>query len=493
MTMSNFNHIKTYYLGTDVQDRAVPEESETIRFCIHTMSTYAPIIDKLSEAFLKAQLAYQDGYLTGPKKLCILVPLDLVGYKHKPEDAETCLEGVLWLIENFKVPTCGMVISVYTSPNHERELDSHWTLTNIWTLKETWQGKNSNYITVHLPESGSDVNWNKQNFFALFDPIKKLFTDSGYDVKFITYQNRYDEIHELLKNSKLHISYVGATYIFSSIVKTPTIGLGVNRQKNMNTFFIVDGLPFYRKDYPRNIWGLGPMQEDRVFQIVDEENMTIDNDYVHHALDTNDAAVALSYAENVLNNDYRDFEKPNDQEVTIGTEPWFYISIDNFLPESEFNKLKSEALDVPTIDGEVSRKIHGYDPTPQIETLFKTFLRAKDKYGIEIRDFKSLKKFIHYAVTPPNFTHKMHIEAPFKIMSAVLYLGPEENIGTRLYRTKDDKDPIEVEWKPNRLFVFCGHDHTFHDYASTDTRYTYNYFLVDPNVVENEDYKAGLI
>ena len=52
-----------------------------------------------------------------------------------------------------------------------------------------------------------------------------------------------------------------------------------------------------------------------------------------------------------------------------------------------------------------------------------------------------------------------------------------------------------IEWKPNRLMIFCGETGvTWHDYKSSDeTRYTYNYFLVDPTRIENEAYKDHCI
>jgi hypothetical protein len=171
------------------------------------------------------------------------------------------------------------------------------------------------------------------------------------------------------------------------------------------------------------------------------------------------------------------------------TYPWFYGYIDNYLPEEDFLHLKNQVMSLDFDKEKVTRKIFDYDPTPDIELIFDNF-RFHRK--IKIRPYSNLKKFIHFAITPENFVHKMHIEAPFKIMSAVLYLGPEENRGTRLYKTPDS-EPIEIEWKPNRLFVFCGHDHTFHDYLSSSVRYTYNWFLVDEPVIENQEYKENLV
>lgn len=492
MIMSNFKYLKTYRYNTDSDEIATPNDSHVVRFCIHTMNTFAPVIDKLSEVFLSAQLSFQEGYSEGPKKICILIPSVLTEYKFKREDPETSLERIEWFIQNFKKPTCGVVVTFYSSRDHELELDSHWTLTKLWQTEETWcQDNNSNYVTVHLPEPTSNVTWNKQKFYEIWNNIKSKVLDKGFAIKYISYATPYQDVYDLMTKTRLHISYVGGSYIFSGITKTPTIGIGIDRNKNKESHYIVNGLPFFYDGYPKNIWGIGPMQEDRVMQI--DDNMKVINDYVHNVIDTTSHTEAIKLVEEALEGNYTSFSKPHKPEVTISNDPWFYISIDNFLPQEQFEKLREGALDVDVMEDKVSRQLFNYDPTPTIEKLIRTFLKAKETMGVDVRSYSELKKFIHYAITPPNFEHQMHIEAPFKIMSAVLYLGPEKNIGTRLYKTPDDKNPVEVEWKPNRLFVFCGYDHTWHDYASTETRYTYNYFLVDPNVVENREYKDNLI
>ena len=85
-------------------------------------------------------------------------------------------------------------------------------------------------------------------------------------------------------------------------------------------------------------------------------------------------------------------------------------------------------------------------------------------------------------------------------MSAIVYLSPEKNKGTTLidyskislYDGVPEK--ITVDWKPNRLMNFCGlTQNTWHYYESTDVRYTYNYFLVDPDKIQNEEYKKYCI
>jgi hypothetical protein len=155
------------------------------------------------------------------------------------------------------------------------------------------------------------------------------------------------------------------------------------------------------------------------------------------------------------------------------------IIIDDFLPQEDFEKLRDRARLQSAAIG-VERNFFDHDPTPQIAELLKEF----DKH----REYDELAKFIHTAATPANFQHPIHYEAEFKIMTAILYLDPEESYGTN-FLLDDYKE--ELEWKPNRLMCFCGEtDVTWHDYRSGDAvRHTYNYFLVDPTKIENESYK----
>lgn len=172
---------------------------------------------------------------------------------------------------------------------------------------------------------------------------------------------------------------------------------------------------------------------------------------------------------------------------------WPYIVKDNYLSSDKFNSLLDEVKDIKVKDGEVYRKFFSYDPTPEIGEEIKQFTKKRSEGPYQ--------KLIHFAVTPANFFHKEHYEAPFKIMSAIVYLSPEKNLGTTLvdYRTPgpnegDLYEKITLDWKPNRMMTFCGEtDVTWHYYESTDVRYTYNYFLVDASLITNEEFARNVI
>ena len=161
--------------------------------------------------------------------------------------------------------------------------------------------------------------------------------------------------------------------------------------------------------------------------------------------------------------------------------PWPHYCIDGFMHPDKFARHSARARKLGEPQGgydNIIREFLDYDPAPEIGEMINWFT--------EKRGYTQLKKLIHYAVTPAGLDHPMHHEGDHKIMSAVLYLHPEDNGGTVLYNP-DKSFSYEVEWKPNRLFVFCGKsDVTHHSYYSTSTRYTLNYFLVDPSNITNE-------
>lgn len=169
--------------------------------------------------------------------------------------------------------------------------------------------------------------------------------------------------------------------------------------------------------------------------------------------------------------------------MNIINTPWPYFYVDNFLSEQDFEYHCREALKLGEPTQEVDRKILDYDPLPKMQDHLKEF---------DHREYEELGVFCHYAVTAPNTIHDKHVEAEFKIMSSIVYLSPEVNHGTTLY--DNNNKAYEIEWKPNRLFVFCGmNELTWHDYRSTDTRYTLNHFLVDPTKILNKEYLSHVV
>ena len=65
-----------------------------------------------------------------------------------------------------------------------------------------------------------------------------------------------------------------------------------------------------------------------------------------------------------------------------------------------------------------------------------------------------------------DYVFPIHSDSRDKLLSAVIFIAPEINEGTWLYDDKKGSNPRQIEWLPNRNFVFCRNDHTWHSYKA---------------------------
>jgi hypothetical protein len=73
---------------------------------------------------------------------------------------------------------------------------------------------------------------------------------------------------------------------------------------------------------------------------------------------------------------------------------------------------------------------------------------------------------ISITISGKNFNYPIHNDSLTKILSGVIYLWPEINIGTIIY-DDNKKNPKEIKWKVNRAFVFSRKDKgSWHSYGS---------------------------
>ena len=101
------------------------------------------------------------------------------------------------------------------------------------------------------------------------------------------------------------------------------------------------------------------------------------------------------------------------------------------------------------------------------------------------KPYKQLQSIAEVNICTNGYSFPIHDEAPYKILSTVVYLAPLHATGTILYNRKKEIEKI-ITWKPNRAFTFCGETHkTWHTYGHWDksTRVTINYFKKYFNVL----------
>lgn len=166
-----------------------------------------------------------------------------------------------------------------------------------------------------------------------------------------------------------------------------------------------------------------------------------------------------------------------------------YIVIDDFLQDKHFNIIKS----IPFITGPDQWEIFkhqiflneikvSYKNSSGIDTDLNLFLNDKiildihkTYHEIMISYLKNLApdKVDKYKYTElnivsngSNFKFPIHNDSLNKLLSVVIYISPEKNKGTTLYSDKLGNNSFDIEWKPNRAFIFSRKDHTWHSYES---------------------------
>ena len=91
----------------------------------------------------------------------------------------------------------------------------------------------------------------------------------------------------------------------------------------------------------------------------------------------------------------------------------------------------------------------------------KKIISNAKKLGVKKIIIKDLKN-----VFVKDYVFPIHSDSRDKLLSVVIYIAPEVNEGTWLYEDKSGKNPKQVEWIPNRAFVFSRNDNTWHSYRA---------------------------
>lgn len=68
--------------------------------------------------------------------------------------------------------------------------------------------------------------------------------------------------------------------------------------------------------------------------------------------------------------------------------------------------------------------------------------------------------------TGKDFKFRIHNDSTSKLLSTVVYIAPDQNIGTILYDDEEGTNPREIDWEPNKGFIFSRTEDTWHSYMS---------------------------
>ena len=96
-------------------------------------------------------------------------------------------------------------------------------------------------------------------------------------------------------------------------------------------------------------------------------------------------------------------------------------------------------------------------------TYNDTFLSILHELSPEkVNKYKSTH--INLNISDKNANFGIHTDIKAKLLSVVVYICPETNIGTLLYDNKDGSNEREIKWKQNRAFIFSRSNDTWHNY-----------------------------
>ena len=142
------------------------------------------------------------------------------------------------------------------------------------------------------------------------------------------------------------------------------------------------------------------------------------------------------------------------------------ITYDNFLNENDFNNLIN--LKIESVE-ETSTKVYHNSisndgvidnsliSTELLEKLHSNYHQKAVKILENIAPEKvNLYDYSEFMIikSGKNYKFPIHDDTPNKLLSGVIYLYPEKNIGTLFYSDKKGSEKEIIDWKPNRAVFF---------------------------------------
>lgn len=220
------DYLTTLYIGCeDNGEIAAPGINGTTYLTQHNTQGHMELMNIVSNPFVSSQFLFEMKVLDGPTKHCFLVDRKLEILQWTKDHVDTQIESILYFINSYQPPSNGMIISLYYVDGFQYYQSA--TLASLWPFKQQfhWLG-DGDYITFQDYEPNTR-HFNKLEY--LNTPVGKIAQEiekhSIHPVKRISYSMGDKKIFEILKHSKFHISYAGATYHSAGIIKCPTIGI----------------------------------------------------------------------------------------------------------------------------------------------------------------------------------------------------------------------------------------------------------------------------
>ena len=153
--------------------------------------------------------------------------------------------------------------------------------------------------------------------------------------------------------------------------------------------------------------------------------------------------------------------------------------IDNFLKEEDFKELC--ALKLKKInDNEIAVYHNSIDKNNKVNSeclghdVVRRLYKNNHQRAINLLNELNPKKVdlyeyseFHIIEIGRNYKFPIHDDTPNKLLSGVIYLRPEKNLGTIFYKNKNGEGRNETEWKQNRgVFFSRSERETWHSYEA---------------------------
>lgn len=236
------NHIKTFYIGCEDNGERATLENNVLRINKRFNMAHKLLLGALCPHFFNAQVLAEENPSKPPYKLAIYCLKDYIEKKINQKNANTIKDTFWFYMQNMHPPKNGMIISFYSTETMNKVIHPLEDFKHYWPLKKEWQWiGDGDYITFQDVEEGSSSYISHQFLSHRNRQITKDIDEhSVYPVKRISYKTADDEMFELLKHAKFHVSYPGGTYYSGQMIGVPTIGVYLDKKVKHNRYINQD-------------------------------------------------------------------------------------------------------------------------------------------------------------------------------------------------------------------------------------------------------------
>jgi len=246
--------LKTLYSGCEDNGEVADIKNCIIKFEAGSSGAHPVLLSRYALDLYKIQTLAQEGLITKPYKICVLIRTGLMGAKYSESNKTTIDETIMWWAENLHPPSCGVIYSFYEYDGPlGLQITQPLSTQVIWPFKKSMQAKrDGDYITYQKYPDALKGRFSQKYLDAMqsgqVDVMDRIEELSTYKVIEITYAMSDEEIAELLKHSKMHFTYDGGTYAFAACTNTPTVCFGAPTHMS----------------HPSNWWEDGDQHQDSV-------------------------------------------------------------------------------------------------------------------------------------------------------------------------------------------------------------------------------------